>query len=228
MSLSSRAGRQRRRGLVGRSGSRVAVGPAVRSPHDQWQSHRPLLSGSTRSPPWDGARRRSCCCAPFRRSSTCWRFRSASGSCAGCSAHDGVDSHGAARDPADGDRAQPHLPGSVAVGVLDGPRHLSVPARPRGRQAGMDLPRRRGSGVPGRALDASDQRLHRSIPGPAVRRSRSPDPAVCRRADDCCFTAAAVLLQHWGPTRRLDRADDTRRGRISSWTNRGCRWPRRE
>ena len=81
-----RAGISGDEGWWGIQATGLAVRPAVRNAHDQRQSDRSVLPDSGRARARAGCRRRFCCCAPCRRSSTCWRCRSASGSCAGCTA----------------------------------------------------------------------------------------------------------------------------------------------
>ena len=55
MHLSSVPGVSGDEGWWGIQATRVAVGPALRSPHDQRQSHRPVLSDSPRAPSCAGA-----------------------------------------------------------------------------------------------------------------------------------------------------------------------------
>ncbi len=163
MHLSSVPGISGDEGWWGVQALRMAVEPAVRSPHDQRQSDRSVLPDSGRPPPRSSRRRRSCCCARFRHArQPAGASSRLPGSCGGCTA---APRRGFTqwRWRSCRRRLRTAASARILLSRSSGRASSSICRCSASRNRARGGLRWRGacSYFPGRALDAPDQRLHR-------------------------------------------------------------------
>ena len=151
--------------MVGRSGHRMVLWPALRDAHNQRESRRSPSARAARAPPCDrialipgtadDSRGGEPAGAPTLVLAGAPRLRR----------HHGVAAHSGPGDFADGHRAQPHLLRPVPIDFLDEPRRSPAADRLRGTTACLALSGCVDPLLPAGCAHAPHQRLRRAVSG---------------------------------------------------------------